>query len=92
MNMFGFCFFVLSSGGGSLLLNRCLKLLSSAILKVALGLLYNSLMIVFYIDAIKKGKLLFIEFDPSITAYHPTILAISTIMVFFHLWTFRTEI
>ncbi|PSS56663.1 hypothetical protein C6382_12955 [Pseudomonas sp. BBP2017] len=91
MNIFGFSFLVLLSTTASLLLNRWLIKLRFNTWGVFFSLIYNSMMIAFYLDAAANRKLLRFQFTPDITDYYPEITIISMIMVFFHGWAFRTK-
>lgn len=91
MNIVEFAFFVLMSATLSLLLNRGLVKLRFSAWGVFASLIYNSLMIAFYLDAVANKKLLRFQFDSSAAEYYPVISITSMIMVLFHWWAFRTK-
>ncbi|PSS56662.1 hypothetical protein [Pseudomonas sp. BBP2017] len=91
MNIIEFSFFVLFGAAVSLLLNRYLIKFRFAAWGVFASLIYNALMIAFYLDAVENKKLLCFQFDQSAAEYYPAISITSMFMVLFHWWAFRTK-
>ncbi|PSS58301.1 hypothetical protein [Pseudomonas sp. BBP2017] len=91
MNIIEFAFFVLLSAAVSLLLNRYPIKPQFIPWGMFVSLIYNALMIAFYLDAVENKNLLFFQFGPSTVEYHPAITIVSMIMVLFHWRAIRTK-